>query len=120
MRNVFAGINARPSVVVDYAPDPNGLGLFGRLSAVLQQGISGHTGTVYVGDKGNPQTTFGGDLARNPQILVGAAGLALYGAAHPVHPRSGDIGETVSTDALNNSVLRVFAARARRQGQGLT
>lgn len=111
-------VNARPVIVTDYTPDPHGVGLFERLSAVLQLGISGHTGQVQIGDKGSPERSFMGDLGRNVQTLVGAAPLALYGAAKPVHDATGTIGGTVSADALNDGALRIFAARARRQAGG--
>lgn len=108
-------INAVGQRVTGYAPDPRGSDLFGSLSAILQRGISGHTGTIYKGDRGSPEATFNGDLGRNLQGFTGAAALALYGAAKPSTAQPNDLVHAVSNDTLNDPALRIFAARARRQ-----
>jgi hypothetical protein len=116
MRRPSAGaINAVPAHVIGYAPDPYGANLFGSLSAVLQRGISGHTGTIATGDRGAPEASFNGDLGRNLQHFTGAAALALYGTAKPAYAQPNDLVHAVSTDTLNDPALQIFAARARRQ-----
>ena len=108
-------INAVGQRVTGYAPDPRGVALFGSLSAILQRGISGHSGTVHPGDRGSPEQSFNGDLGRNLQGFTGAAALALYGTAKPNTAASNDLAHAVSTDTLNDPALAIFAARARRQ-----
>lgn len=108
-------INAVPQLVTGYAPDPRGAALFGSLSAILQRGISGHSGTVHPGDRGSPERSFNGDLGHNLQGFTGAAALALYGAAKPATTTPNDLAHAISNDTLNDPALRIFAARARRQ-----
>ena len=108
-------INAVGQYVTGYAPDPRGADLFGSLSAVLQRGMSGHTGSIYAGDRGAPEASFNGDLGRTLQGFTGAAALALYGTAKPNTAASNDLAHAVSTDTLNDPALAIFAARARRQ-----
>lgn len=105
-------INAVPQRVVGYAPDPRGGDLFGSLSAVLQRGLSGHTGTVHAGDRGSPEASFNGDLGRPLQAFFGAAAL---GVGKPGVAQPNDLAHGLSTDTLNDPGLRIFAARARRQ-----
>ena len=113
--NRRGAINAVPHHVTDYAPDPRGGDLFGSLSAILQRGMSGHTGTIARGDRGAPEATFNGDLGRNLQGFTGAAALALYGAAKPSTAQPNDLAHAISNDTFNDPALAIFAARARRQ-----
>lgn len=113
--NDGAPVNRHLATVSDFSPDPRGTGLFQGLSGVLQAGISGHTGEVYTGDRGAGVKSFNGDLGKDLQRFTGAAALALYGAAKPIHDRSGKIASGLAEGALNDPTLRIFAARARRQ-----
>lgn len=113
----MAAQNAQRAVVTDYAPDPQGIGLFRRLSAVAQAGMDGRTGLIQVGDKGRPEQSFNGYAARR-QAFSGQAALAMYGAAQPIVPGGvanfGDSSAAVDTFG-NDLTLRIYAARARRR-----
>jgi len=115
MRGPQGPINAVPTVVVDYAPDPRGWSLFTGLTAVLHRGMTGHTGTVYTGDRGDPSRTFNGDSGGNLQHFTGAAALSLYGAAKTNTGAGDDLSSSGAADYLNDPALRIMAARARRE-----
>lgn len=111
-------INRRPTVIEDYGPDPRGTAMFEALSGMLQNGISGHTGHVYTGDRGSAEKSFNGDLGHDLQHFTGEAALSLYGAARPTSPLAAQLGDGPSlTDALSDPGLRIFAARAARRAR---
>lgn len=117
-RRSGATLNQVKPVVADFGPDPRGTAMFEGLSGIAQLGISGHDGLVYTGDQGAPEKAFNGDLGRDMQRFTGAAALALYGAAKPISPSSATFETAHAADALTNMPLRIFAARAARQGVG--
>lgn len=116
LSRIPAAPNAVSGRVTDYAPDARGTSLFGALSEMAQRGISGHSGVIHPGDKGCPEGSFNGDLGRPVQAFMGAAALALYGAAKPSVAQSNDLVHAISTDTLDDAPFRIFAARARREG----
>lgn len=102
--------------VVDFGPDPRGTAMFAALSTAQAAPMSGQDGQVYVGDRGAPERSFNGTVANGPQAFTGAAALALYGTAQPVSPRNATFDTARAADALNDTPMRIFAARAARQG----
>lgn len=106
--DVATAVNARLVPIVEYGPDPRGLGMFRRLSAVLQRGHRGQDGTRVVERWG----TWHG-YAQAPQQFTGMAPL---GNARPVTNRVSDLGDERSTQ-LSDAALAIFAERLKRRGR---
>lgn len=103
--DVTTAVNARLVPIVEYGPDPRGLGMFRRLSAVLQRGHRGQDGTRVL-----PRWGEWNGYAAAPQQFTGMAPL---GVARPVTDRTSELGDERSSQ-LNDSALSVFANRVRR------
>lgn len=102
--------------VVDFGPDQRGTAMFAAITSVQAAPMSGHDGQVYVGDRGAPERSFNGTVAQSPQAFTGAAALAMYGTAKPISARSATFDTARAADALNDTPMRIFAARAARKG----
>lgn len=115
----FAGaaINAVRQVVTRYGPDPRGVAYENALFRADMTLLDGGDGYVYTGDKGSVEATFNGDYGHRMQGFTGAAALALNGTVNP-----DAVGTTPTAiarqmqDLANDPGLRIFAARAQRQG----
>lgn len=103
--DVAAAVNARLVPIVEYGPDPRGLGMFRRLSGVLQRGHRGQDGTRIV-ERWDEWHGY----AAAPQQFTGMAPL---GDARPVTARVSDLGDERSSQ-LNDAALNIFANRLRR------
>lgn len=110
-------INAVRQVVTRYAPDPRGAAMEAALFRADLTTIDGADGYVYTGDKGSVEATFNGDYGHRVQGFTGAAALAINGTVRPSSVGSSPTAlVSRMQDTASDPGLRIFAARAQRQG----
>ena len=105
-----AAINAVPSSVVDYGPDPRGWAMFSALSGAHNRDLNAQRAVI------DTSQSAGGGWHRPLQRMRGLAPLIL-GSGRAVTSKSSSIGDHVS-DPGENAAERILAERWRRQGGG--
>jgi hypothetical protein len=105
-----AAINAVPSSVVDYGPDPRGWGMFAALSGAHNRDLNTQRTVI------ETSHTDSGGWHAPLQRMRGLAPLIL-GSGRAVTKKSSVIGDERS-DPGENAAERILAERWKRQGGG--
>lgn len=113
---VLGAVNEHHGQITTYGGDPQGSAIVHALTAQTRAGINGSTGYLYAGDHGGSVQSFHGVHGGQLQRFVGAAALAIYGTAKPNTGGSPELDTAIAMDTLNDAGLRIFAARAARNG----
>ena len=117
MASLRGAANAVTRTITQYLPDPAGTAMFRGLADMQQAGVDGRTGLIYTGDPGSsPERTFGGDLGATPQRFLGSG----LGHATPIAGKAATVDTTEGAGALANPARQLLAARAARQGMGIS